>query len=158
MSFRISGLPAEQFAPLFDLSDTELAGMGALRQVVNHKPGFPCRVSLADAELGETVLLVHFEHLPVDSPYRSSHAIYVRRGVETAKPAVGEVPEFLRLRLLSVRAFDHQGMMLDADVIGGRELEPVLEKMLSRPEVTYLHLHNAKPGCYAARVERTEIG
>lgn len=99
-------------------------------------------MSLADAELGETVLLLQFEHLPVHSPYRSSHAIYVRRGVETAKLAVGEVPEVLRLRLLSVRAFDDRGMMIDADVVEGRELEPVLEQMLIRREVAYIHLHN----------------
>jgi hypothetical protein len=67
------------------------------------------------------------------------------------------VPEVLRLRLLSVRAFDEMGMMLDADVVHGRDLEPVLVRMLGRSEVAYIHLHNAKPGCYAARVDRLEV-
>jgi hypothetical protein len=157
MSFRISGLPAETFASLFDSSEEELATKGAVLQVVDQKPGFPCRVSLADAEVGETVILLNFEHLPVHSPYRASHAIYVRQGVETANLAIGEVPEVLRLRLLSVRAFDEGGMMIDADVVHGRDLEPVLVQMLGRSEVAYIHLHNAKPGCYAARIDRAEV-
>ncbi len=35
MSFRITGLPAENFAPLFSLSDTELAERGAVRQIAD---------------------------------------------------------------------------------------------------------------------------
>jgi len=127
-----------------------------VRQVVDHKPGFPCRVSLTDAEIGETVLLLNYEHLPVHSPYRASHAIYVRQGVGTAQLRVDEVPTVLRLRLLSVRAFDERGMMLDADVVQGHALEPVLMAMFAREEVAYVHVHNAKPGCYAARVDRAD--
>ena len=78
MDFRITGLDAGRFSHLFGLSDAELARHRALRQTCDEKPGFPCRVSLEDAEPGESVLLVNFEHLPVDSPYRASHAIYVR--------------------------------------------------------------------------------
>lgn len=154
MPFRITGLPAAPFAPLFALSDAELRRHGAVRQVADRTPGFPCRVSLKDAEPGETVLLVHHEHQPADTPYRAGHAVYVREGAVEARPAVGEVPAVLRRRLLSVRAFDAEGMMVDADVVDGAALEPVAERLLARPEVSYLHLHNAKPGCYAARVDR----
>jgi hypothetical protein len=154
MNFQISGLAAERFAPLFELTDTQLAAQGAVRQTVDQKPGFPCRVSLVDAEPGETVLLVNYEHLPVNSPYRSSHAIYVRKGARTAMLAVNEIPEVLRSRLLSVRAFDMSGMMVAADVVDGQALEAVLQNLLARDEVSYLHLHNARPGCYAARVDR----
>jgi hypothetical protein len=154
MSFRISGLPAAPFAPLFALSDAELRRHGAVRRVADRTPGFPCRVSLRDADPGETVLLVHYEHQPADTPYRAAHAIYVREGAVEARPAVGEVPDVLRRRLLSARAFDAAGMMLDADVADGLALEPVVRRLLSRPGFAYLHLHNAKPGCYAARVDR----
>ena len=154
MSFRIVALPLAPFAPLFALSDDELRHRGALRTRADHSPGFPCRVSLEDAEPGETVLLVHYEHLAADTPYRASHAIYVREVAVEAVPAVDEVPEVLRRRLLSVRAFDAYDMMIDADVIDGRALEPVLTRFFDSPRVAYLHLHNAKPGCYAARVER----
>lgn len=154
MSFRISALPVEPFSSLFGLSDEELHAQGAVRKVADRKPGFPCRVSLEDAEPGETLILVNYEHLPADSPYRSRHAIFVREGAREAHPEVNEVPESLRRRLLSVRAFDDAGYMVEADVTEGTALEAVIEPMLARPRVAYLHLHNAKPGCYAARVDR----
>jgi len=153
MGFRITGLPAEQFAGLFSLSDQELAARGAVRRVADAKPGYPCRVSLTDAEPGQEVILTHFEHHPVDSPFRASHAIYVRKGEETYE-AVDQVPEQLRLRLLSVRAFDEKGMLVGADVVDGKELEGVIDRLLADDRADYLHVHYAKPGCYAARIER----
>lgn len=154
MPFQIRALPAEPFAPLFAMSDDELRERGAVRQTVDRTPGFPCRVSLADAEPGEVVVLVHYEHQPARTPYRAGHAIYVREGAAEARPAPGEVPEVLRRRLLSVRAFDAAGMMVGADVVDGRALELVVERLFADARVSYLHLHNAKPGCYAARVDR----
>jgi hypothetical protein len=155
MGFRIQGLPAEPFASLFTMTDEELAVRGAVRRVADAKPGYPCRVSLTDAELGEEVVLVHHEHHAVSTPYRASHAIYVRAG-ERAYDAVDDVPEQLRLRLLSVRAFDAAGMLVDADVVHGRELERVVDRLLEDRRVEYLHVHFAKPGCYAARIVRAE--
>ena len=154
MSFQVSGLPVAQFAPLFGLSDAELAQRDIVRQTAHTSPGFPCRVSLRDAEPGETLLLLNFEHLAVASPYRSRHAIYVREYAENARVAVDEIPQVLRLRLLSLRAFDKRGMLLDADVVNGREVEPLIERMLGQTGVEYIHVHNAKPGCFAARVDR----
>lgn len=154
MSFRISGLPLDQFSPLFALSNDELARHGAVRKIADERPGFPCRVSLQDAAVGESLILLNYEHLPVASPYRSSHAIYVREAGQEAMLAVDEVPELLRIRLLSLRAFDRDGMMRAADVVHGSAVEPVIEQMLADHKVEYLHVHNAKPGCYAARVER----
>ena len=153
MSFRIIGLPAEPFAGLFSLADDELRARRAVRRVADAKPGFPCRVSLTDAEPGDEVVLVHYEHQPADSPYRSSHAVYVRAG-ETTYDRVDEVPEQLRLRLLSVRAFDGQGMLTGADVVDGRELEGLIDRLFADASAAYLHVHFARPGCYAARVER----
>lgn len=154
MNFRISGLPATQFSDWFALSDTELAARHAVRRVADNEPGFPCRISLTDAEVGEEVLLINYEHLPVDSPYRASHAIYIRAGEQTCE-VVDSVPAMLRSRLLSLRAYDAAGMMTAADVVEGTELEAGIGKLFSNERAQYLHVHFARPGCYAARIDRS---
>jgi|SRR5215472_13882176 len=154
MSFRIRGLPAAQFAPLFGISDADLAKCNAVRKVADRTPGFPCRVSLRDAEPGETVLLLNYEHLPVASPYCSRYAIYVRENAVDAQLDVNEIPEVLRIRLLSIRAFDETGMLRAADVVPGTDLAATIDRMFLLEEASYLHAHNAKPGCFAARIDR----
>src|SRR5689334_9053380 len=154
MSFRVSGLPVAPFSRFFGLPDAELANHQIVRHTASQSPGFPCRVSLRDAEVGETLILLNYEHLDVATPYRSSYAIYVREFAEEAQVAVNEIPEVLRKRLLSLRAFDESGMLLDADVVEGRNVEPLIERMFANRKVEYIHVHNAKPGCFAARVDR----
>jgi hypothetical protein len=152
MSFRITGLPADKFQPLFAMSDDELKHHGALRLTADG-PGYPCRVSLTDAAPGDELILVHYEHQDADTPFRASHAIYVRPG-EERYDAIAEIPAQLRKRLLSIRAFDAKGMMLEADVADGTAVEPVIAHMFGNDKVAYLHLHYARQGCYAARVDR----
>jgi hypothetical protein len=152
--FRVVALRSEPFAPLFELADEQLHEMGARRVTADEKPGFPCRVSLADAEVGETLLLLPFTHHDVSSPYRSSGPIYVRRGVTTASPDVGEIPEMLRHRLLSVRAYDREAMLIGAEVVSGTELDAAVRSRFASEAVAYLHVHNAGPGCYNCRVVR----
>jgi hypothetical protein len=154
MSFRISALDRDEFAPLFGLSDAQLSERGIVRRVADRQPGFPCRVSLQDAEPGETLLLLNYEHLAVASPYRARHAIYVRENAQTAQPSVNEIPTVLRNRLLSLRAYDGAGMMVEADVVHGTDIEPVIERILAEQKVEFIHVHNAKPGCFAARIDR----
>lgn len=153
-SFQIIALPAERFEALFEQRDAELREIGACRVVVDEKPGFPCRVSLVDAEVGETVILIPFVHHDVASPYRASGPIFVRRLAETASPAVNEVPGMLRHRTLSVRAYDGAGMMMDAAVVNGTEIETPIRRLFADARVSYLHIHNAGPGCYNCRVVR----
>lgn len=151
MSFRIQGLPAGNFTHLFTLSDEALAAAGAVRRVADN--GSPCRVSLTDATPGEEVILVNYEHHAVDSPYRMRFAIFVRAG-ETTFDQVDTVPGQLRKRLLAVRAFDAQGMMVAFELTKGTEVEPVIERLLADERAAYLHVHFAAPGCYAAKVVR----
>ena len=154
MSFRITGLPAEDFAHLFALSDQELAARGAVRRNADARtPGYPCRVSLTDSRPGDEMLLVNYEHHPVSSPYRMRFAVYVRKGEETYN-AIDEVPEQLRIRTLAVRAFDADAMMVGWELIDGRQLEAAVERLFADPRAAYLHVHYAAPGCYAARIDR----
>lgn len=155
ISFRVVGLPAETFGGLFELDDEELRERGARRMTVDAKPGYPCRVSLVDAEVGEEVILTSFGHHTVDSPFRGEGPIFVRREATEAQPDIGEIPEMLERRPISVRAYDREGMMADACVTdGGTELRAALERMLASDGVAYLHLHNAGAGCFNCRVER----
>jgi len=156
MTFRITGLPAKRFAHLFGLADTELARHRALRKTCDEKPGFPCRVSLEDAEPGESVLLLNYEHLPVDSPYRASHAIYVRERQLPTFDEVDAVPPALLPRLLAVRGFDAHGMMVAAEVVEGRAMVPLVEQFFANDEIAYLHAHFARRGCFAARIDRAK--
>ncbi|MBV8840744.1 MAG: DUF1203 domain-containing protein [Alphaproteobacteria bacterium] len=151
MSFRITGLPAAQFAHLFDLSDDELAARGAVRRTAEHPA--PCRISLTDATPGDEVILTNYEHHAVDSPYRMRFAIYVRKGEETYD-AVDTIPEQLRKRQLAARAFDKDGMMVGWEVVAGTELEGAIDRLLADQRTAYMHVHYAAPGCYAARIDR----
>lgn len=153
-SFRFVALPSEQFASLFSQSDGELQTLGIRRMLVDAKPGYPCRVSLMDAEVGESVLLTPYTHHDVSSPYRASGPIFVRAGARTATPSVGEIPAMFWHRLLSIRAYDASTMLVGAKVINGSELEANIVGWFSNNRVSYLHIHNAGPGCYNCRVIR----
>jgi hypothetical protein len=155
MSYVVSGLPLEPFQPLFGLSDEALDEHGVIRYAVDANPGFPCRITLEDARPGDTVLLLNYEHQPANSPYRSRHAIFVSEQARETRRFVDEVPSVLSIRkAISLRAYDEAGMMLDAELAAGADLEPVIERLLAVPGVAYLHAHNAGRGCYAARIER----
>jgi len=150
--FRIRGLSADRFAPLFSLSSSELATHNARRMIATDS-GYPCRVSLTDANPGDEVILVNYEHHAVVSPYRSSFAIFVRPG-EQQFDALDTVPEQLRKRLLSLRAYDNDGMMRTAELIEGAQLEDGAARIFADSAVAYVHAHFAKFGCYAALIER----
>ncbi|WLI43270.1 DUF1203 domain-containing protein [Pseudomonas beijingensis] len=154
MNFRITGLAPDPFRALFGLSDEALASRGVRRYVVDRQPGFPDRIEMKDAELGQRMLLLNHVSQPANSPYRASHAVFIREGASQAYDAVNQVPEVMRIRLLSLRAFSEEGMLLDADVVDGQAIEPVITRLFANPEVSYIHVHNAKQGCYSGRIDR----
>ena len=124
MSFRITGMPSEHFAHLFELSDEELSALGVARRTADGRtPGYPCRISLSDSQQGDELLLVNYEHHAVDSPYRMRFAVYVRKGEQTYD-SIDEVPEQLRIRVLAVRSFNAEAMMLGWELVDGEHLEP----------------------------------
>ena len=151
MPFRLSGLSAEQFRPLFGLSDEALAARGVIRLAAGDSA--PCRVSLDDAAVGEPVLLLHYEHQSAPSLYRASGPIFVREGAGEAA-VTDRIPDSFRKRIYSARAYDGDGLMVDAEVGEGTGLEALIDRLFARPEVAYLHLHHARRGCYACRVDR----
>jgi hypothetical protein len=154
MAFRITGLSPEPFQSLFGLPEQDLESLGMKRYIVDSHPGFPDRIEMKDAQLGQSVLLLNHVCQPANTPYRASHAIFIREWATQAYDAVDQVPESMQIRLLSLRAFTDAGMMLDADVAEGIAIEPVVARMFSNPKVSYIHVHNAKQGCYSGRIDR----
>lgn len=153
MTYSITGLAPEPFAPLFALDDAALARRRARRVVADAVPGFPCRVSLEDAVPGETLVLVNHLSLAGETPYRASHAIFVRKGAEAAVYRDSTPPVFAH-RALSLRGFDAAGMMIDAGLAAPGEADAAIRAMLADSAIAYIDAHNAAPGCFAARVER----
>jgi hypothetical protein len=154
MDFRITGLPLAEFTPLFSLDDTELERARVVRVTADAPHMFPCRITLEDAEPGEQLLLLTYAHQAARTPYASSGPIFVRRTANATRVAINEVPDQQRRRLLSVRAYDADHSMTDAEVVPGTELEALIDRFLGRDDVSYLHVHNARRGCYACRVDR----
>ena len=153
-SFQLVGLRPEPFAPLFTLTDRELAEMSARRVVAEESGRYPCRISLVDVEKGAELLLLPYSHQPARSPYKASGPIYIRKGAEQQILDIGRVPEYVSSRLISVRAYDAEDIMIGADVCDGRNVAAEIENQFANAEVRYIHLHNAKRGCYSCLVKR----
>lgn len=153
-AFRVTGIDPAPYARLYGLSDAELEARGARRYRVDAVPGFPDRVEMQDVPLGETVLLVNHVSQPAGTPYRASHAIFVREGATERYDRVGIVPDVMRRRMLSLRGFDAEGMMVDADLVDGQDAEALIGRLLAEPSITSIHVHYAKRGCYAGLIER----
>ena len=153
MTYRITGIDPAPYRHLFSLSDEELAGHGVVRMIVTD-PTFPCRVSLTDREVGESVLLLNHVSHDVAGPYRASHAIFVTEGAEQAAEYVDEVPPVFKTRVLSLRGFDEHGMMADAILTQPGEAEAGIRKLFANPEIETIHAHNATRGCFSAKIER----
>jgi hypothetical protein len=155
MTYRITGLDPAPYKPLFGLSDEDLAKRGMVRMTVDEKPSFPCRVSLTDRDIGESMLLVNHVSHDVVNPYRASHAIFVTEGADEAAEYVDEVPPVFEPRVLSLRGFDRNGMMAEAILTQPGEADAGVRKLFENPEIVTIHAHNAARGCFSAKIERT---
>lgn len=153
MNYRIEGLDPAPFAALHAMTDDELSRHGAVRMTVTDCPGFPCRVTLEDVEVGGSVILLNHLSHEVANPYRASHAIFVSQGERATYEDA--VPAALDRRVLSLRAFDEAGMMADAALAQPGEADAVIRRLFGRNDVVYIHAHNAVRGCFAAKVERS---
>ena len=155
MSFRVVGLSPDPFLHLYGMSERSLASNGVQRIIATEGSQLPDRVELRDAAPGETLLLINYTHQPAETPFRSSHAIFVREGATTPVEVVNGVPAALRTRLLSLRAFDRNHMMVDADVVEGAHAGSLIDSLFAQSPVAYIHAHYARRGCFAGLIERT---
>ncbi|MGL4494907.1 MAG: DUF1203 domain-containing protein [Beijerinckiaceae bacterium] len=155
MTYRVTGLNPDQFAPLFAMNDTELAAQGAVRCMADRNGAYPCRVSMVRVAKGEELILLNFaHHVAPGSPYRASGPIFVARQAKTAAHYEGELPPMMRDTLISLRAYDAKGMMLEGDIAEGPYADIAIRKLLKIPEVQTVHGHFARRGCFAAAFVR----
>lgn len=59
----------------------------------------------------------------------------------------------MRVRLLSLHAYDAPGMMWNADVVEGAEFKAVIVRLFANPKAGYLHVHNTMRVCYSGRID-----
>jgi hypothetical protein len=156
MTYSISGLSPAGFAPLFALDDEALAAAGAMRVTASSSRGFPCRVSLEDAQQGEQLILLHHTSHDVETPFRSAYAIYVREGAVQAGPFIDTTPPVFAGRSLALRGFDAEGMLTDARLAQPDLADEAIRSLFDDPGIAYIDIHNAAPGCFAARASRHE--
>jgi hypothetical protein len=154
MTYRIKGIDPAPYRPLFGLSDEELGNRGIVRMTVTAKPSYPCRVSLTDRDVGETVLLLNHVSHDVANPYRASHAIFVTEAEQEPGEYIDEVPPVFVPRVLSLRGFDKDGMMADALLTQPGEADAGIRKLFQNPAIETIHAHNAGRGCFSAKIER----
>ncbi len=154
VNFQFVALGKSEFESYLELTDEELSQRNARWMIADANPGYPCRVSLKNAEIGERVLAISYCFQNTDSPYRASGPIFVREMAETAKPPVNEIPEMLVQSLLSVRAYNPENMLVAAEVVEGINLNAVIDSQFSESSVDYLHIHYAKHGCFNSLVCR----
>ena len=153
MTYRITGIDPAPYQHLFRQSEEELARRGIVRMTVD-SPTFPCRVSLTDRAIGETVLLVNHISHDVANPYRASHAIFVSEGDQEAAEYIDEAPPVFEKRILSLRGFDKDGMMAEALLTQPGDADAGIRKLFANPDIATIHAHNATRGCFSAMIER----
>lgn len=152
-NFKITAID-EDFEHLFKMTENQLRQIGAQRMIVDAMPGFPCRVSLEDANLNEEVILLPYAHHKVKTPYQSSGPVFIRQHATRADLKINEIPSMLNHRLLSLRIYDKYGMMIDAKTIMGNELKKEIKLILKDRNANYIQVHNASPGCYNCQINR----
>jgi hypothetical protein len=154
MPYIVTGLPVEAFQSLFGLSDEALAARGVIRRTATAKPGFPCRITLEDAEPGDSLLLLNYESHGANTPYRSSYAIFVNEKAQAPARTIDTLPSILRNRPIALRIFNAEGMLIGADLARDAELDAAIRRAFDNEQAAYIHAHNAAHGCYAAQIER----
>jgi plasmid replication initiation protein len=154
MTYRITGLNPADHSPLFAMSDAELAAINARRVIATASRGFPCRVSLRDADEGDRLVLFNHVSHDVDTPYRSAYAVYVREAADAAASYVDATPPVFEGRPIALRGFDAEGNLRNATLALAGDADARIRELFESEEIAYIHAHNAAHGCFSAKVER----
>ncbi|KAI1343095.1 hypothetical protein F5Y15DRAFT_277236 [Xylariaceae sp. FL0016] len=122
----------------------------------------PCRRCLQDSRVGEEMVLISYDPFRGDSPHRCTSPIFLHPSSRchlASFPSTGALlPEQQRTRFLSVRAFDAGHMMVGSDLVDGEQMLDACERLLGdETRAEYCHLHYARQGCFAVRVDKVKV-
>ena len=154
IEFQVSGIQTAEIQDIINYDESSWIRSNIKKVTVDSKPGYPCRWSLEDAEIGEEVLLFTYTHHAVESPYRSSGPVYIRPMAKQAQLKPNQLPLMLHHRLLSLRVYNQKAFMIDARTIEGKVTEETIQDIFRNPEASYIHVHNSGPGCYNCQINR----
>jgi hypothetical protein len=130
-------------------------GGNSLR-LVRADSGSPCRHCLQDAAAGDGLLLGSYHFGNPQGIYWAPSPVWVHAEPCPRFEQSDTVPEIVRNRLVSVRAYDSQDQMIYelGEVCRGTKVEAPLERALGDSRTGYVNIHTAGPGCFLCRAER----
>lgn len=154
MAFIIQGLDPSLFGSVSSQKQAEAEIYDRTAYDVDESPGYPCRITLRDADFGQKVALVSYRHHAADTPFAQEGPIFITIGPVEPGCFVDEIPPALARRKLSLRAYDQDGFMVDAILVDGAEAKPAIATLFERSDVVRIDAHNAIRGCFAAHIHR----
>lgn len=141
-------------ADRFRESGVDDSGNRVHRQVADHPS--PCRHCLADAVPGDAVLLGSHHFGRPKGIYWTPSPIFVHDQRCAPFGLANVIPEIVRNRLVSVRAYDSNDFCLYdlGDVSEGKDADWLIDRALADRRTVFVNIHTARPGCFLCRVER----
>jgi hypothetical protein len=102
------------------------------------------------------MILLNFVSADVDTPFRASHAIFVREGADRAAHYRDRMPALIDRRTTSLRAFDRHGMIRAAALAAPGEADAGVRTLLTDDAIDHVDIHTSAWGCFLARAERSD--
>ena len=115
----------------------------------------PCRVCLRDFEVGvDRRLLFTCDPFFRTEPFPLPGPVFIHEAECERYPEDGGFPDDLLTHRLTFAA-DARGPILRAEErVEGLAIPEAVSRLLSRPDVDYLHVRDTQAGCYDFRIER----
>jgi hypothetical protein len=129
------------------------AGLRPIR--VDESPGYPCRVCLREAAVGDEVFLIAHRASPVEHPHSVVGPVYVHAHACVPWAAAGSLPPIVSTRSMALRAYDAAGDLVACDLAEGPQLDAAIARLFEDSRAAAVHLHFARAGCFACRLERS---
>jgi hypothetical protein len=115
----------------------------------------PCRLCLRTFEVGADRRLLFtydpfhgVETLPLPGP------VFIHEGECERHPEDGGFPEDLQGHALTLDAYARGGGLKAQEHVPDGRIDSVVDHLLARPEIDYIHVRDTEAGCFDFRIER----